>query len=120
MCGDVKQVGIETADLFGIYFAVVLIVIFRAISSTGCVINLNYHADGGLVNQNRLKANIKTRAVNCNDLLYAGDASFVIHSEESVQTVMDSFSASFKAIGLTISIQETKTVHYDRTHHHEL
>lgn len=69
MCGDVKQGGIETADLFGIYFAVVLIVIFRAISSPGCVINLNYHTDGGLVNQNRLKAKIKTREVNGNDFM---------------------------------------------------
>ena len=44
------------------------------------------------------------------ELLYADDADFVAHSEEEMQFIMDRFSASCTAFGLTISIKKTKVM----------
>ena len=43
-------------------------------------------------------------------MLYADDADFVTHSEEEMQFIMDRFSASCTAFGLTISIKKTKVM----------
>ena len=44
------------------------------------------------------------------ELLYADDADFLAHTEVDIQHIMDRFSASCTAFGLTISLTKTKTM----------
>jgi len=45
------------------------------------------------------------------ELLYADDADLVAHSEEDMQSTMNSFSNAYSIFGLTISLKKTKVMY---------
>ena len=107
--------------MFSISFAVAVI---HAFKDCDLGIYIRYHTLGKVFNLNRFKAKIKTFITLVRDLLYADDCDLVAHPEHDMQKIMDLFSNSCAAFGLTISLKKTKimfTPHpsepYGRTEH---
>ena len=96
---EVKQGDILAPTLFSIYFAVLLA------QDCDAGVMLRFRTTGKVFELRRFNAKSKTF-----ELLYAGDADFVAHSEAALQVIMDRFSAACGAFGLTISLKKTKVM----------
>ena len=104
ICSGVKQGCVLAPTLFGIFFAMVLKHAFGT-STEG--IYLKTRSDGKLFNLARLKAKSKVRQILIRDMLFADDAAVASHSQQELQSLMDSFSKACKDFGLTISLKKT-------------
>ena len=103
----VKQGDIQAPTLFSIFFATLLMHAFQDCEKG---VYLRFRTSGSVFDLRRLSAKSKTFMALIRELLYADDADFVAHSEEEMQFIMDRFSASCTAFGLTISIKKTKVM----------
>ena len=97
----VKQGCVLAPVLFNIYFSYL---IRHAFEGNDEGIYLRSRHDGGLFNISRFRAKTKVREMTVRELLFAGDAALVAHSEESLQRLLDKFSESCKSFGLRISL----------------
>ena len=69
--------------------------------------------DENLFNLRRLKAKNKTQEQLIQELLFAGDLVLVIHSLETMKTLLTSFAEASKRFGLTINIRKTEVLIQD-------
>ena len=106
----VKQGDVLAPTLFGIFFALLLLLAFR-----GCVdgIFLHTRSDGNLFNLARLKAKTKVQEVLIREMLFADDAALVAHSEEALQRLITRFADACREFGLTISLKKTEIMGQD-------
>ena len=103
----VKQGCVLAPTLFGIYFAVLLRYAFRN-SEDG--VYMRTRLDGSLFNLRRLKAKKRTIEALIRDLLFADDAALTAHSNEGLQSLMNSLARACELFGLTISIKKTEVL----------
>lgn len=103
----VKQGDILAPTLFSIYFATTLAFAFRN-CETGVL--FRFRTTGKLFNLTRFRARSKTFHSLVRELLYADDVDFVAHTAEDMQGIMDRFSRTCTAFGLTISLEKTKVM----------
>ena len=96
--------------LFGVFFAVMLKQAFGTSKEGGY---LHTRSDRKLFNLARLKAKSKIRKTLIRAMLYAVDAGLVSHTEQQLQTLMDSFSRTSQDFGMTISIKKTNVTGQD-------
>ena len=68
-------------------------------------------SDGKLFNLAGLKSCAKTRAACIRELPFTNDSAFVSHSQEELQSILDRFSKSAAAFGLTINIKKTEVMY---------
>ena len=104
VANGVKQGCIVAPTLFGIFYAVVLLIAFKT-NENG--IYIRYRSSGKLFNLRRFAANTKVLSALLRDLLYADDCDLVTHTEQEMQDLLDCFSKTCSAFGLTISIKKT-------------
>ena len=104
----VKQGDIPAPTLFSIFFAVML---SHAFQDCERGILLRFRTTGKVFNLRRFNARSKNFEALIRELLYADDADFLAHSLEDMQCIMDRFSASCTAFGLTISLKKTKVMY---------
>ena len=103
----VKQGCVLAPTLFGIFFVDLL---KHAFTTATEGIYLRTRSDGKLFNLSRLKAKTKVQQKCLRDFLFADDAAITTHSEEELQHLMDRFSNSCNAFGLTISQKKTQVM----------
>ena len=103
----VKQGDILAPTLFSIFFAALLAHAFRDCDRG---VGLRFRTTGKVFDLRRFNAKSKTFQALIIELLYADDADFVAHTEADMQHIMDLFSASCEAFGLTISLNKTKAM----------
>ena len=96
----VKQGDIPAPTLFSFYFTVMLSYVFR------------FRTSGKVFNLRRFNSKSKTFQCLVRELLFADDADLVAHTEEDMQLIMDIFSGTCFAFGLTINLKKTKDVMY--------
>ena len=106
----VKQGCVLAPTLFGIFFAVIL---KQAFGTSKEGVYLHTHSDGELFNLARLKAKTKIQEMLIRDMPFADDAALVSHTEQQLQTLMNSFSRASQDFGMTISIKKTNVVAQD-------
>ena len=100
----VKQGDILAPTLFALYFAMVFRVAFKNCKAG---IYIRYRTSGKIFNIRRLSSKTKVFVSLIRDLLYADDCDLVTHTECDMQHLMDRFSKSCSALGLTISLKKT-------------
>ena len=103
----VKQGCVLAPTLFGIFFSMLLRSAFKD-SSEG--VYLHTRSDGSMYNLARLRAKSKRREVLIRELLFADDAAITSHSQEGLQSMLDSFADACNNFGLTISIKKTQVM----------
>ena len=103
----VKQGCVLAPTLFGIFFSMLLRSAFKD-SSEG--VYLHTRSDGSMFNLARLRAKTKRREVLIRELLFADDAALTSHTQEGLQSMLNSFSSACKEFGLTISIKKTQVM----------
>ena len=96
----VKQGDIPAPTLFALYFTMLLVMAFKE-CSTG--IYIRYRTSGKLFNIRRFGATAKLRKSLIREFLYADDCDIFAHTQSDIQQLMDSFSKSCVALGLTIN-----------------
>lgn len=106
----VKQGCVLAPTLFGIFFSLVLSSAFKT-SEDGVYIHTR--SDGKLFNLARLKAKTKVRKVLIRELLFADDAALVSHSQQGLQSLVNSLAQACKGFGLTISLKKTEIMGQD-------
>ncbi|XP_038066715.1 uncharacterized protein LOC119736778 [Patiria miniata] len=107
ICNGVKQGCVLAPTLFGIFFAVML---KHAFGSSTEGVYLHTRSDGRLFNLSRLKAKTKVRKAVIRDMLFADDAALATHTEQQLQSLMDSFSCACLDFGMNISIKKTEVL----------
>ena len=100
----VKQGDLSAPTLFAIYFAAML---FIALADSTDGIYIRYRTSGSVFDLSRLRANSKVFISVVKDLLYADDCDLVSHTEEGLQSLVNSFDAACDAFGFTINIKKT-------------
>ena len=105
--GGVKQGCILAPTLFGIFFSMLLRKAFKDCSEG---VYLHTRSDGSMFNLARLRAKTKRREVLIKELLFADDAAITSHTQEGLQSMLDSFSTACKEFALTISIAKTQVM----------
>ena len=108
--GGVKQGCVLAPTLFGIFFGMLL---KHAFDTTTEGIYLRTRSDGRLFNLARLRAKTQVRKVLIRDMLFAGDAAVVNHTQEELQSLVDCFSQACKDFGLTTSLKKTNVLGQD-------
>ena len=103
-----KQGCVLAPLLFALFFSAML---EKAFSDLSEGINVEFRTSGGLYNQQRFKARSKISLQLVRDLLFADDAALLAHSLEDIQTIIDKFSETSKAFGLTISMKKTELLY---------
>ena len=103
----VKQGCVLAPTLFGIFFAPLLRDAFGTASEGIC---LRTRSDGRLFNLGRLRAKTKVHEALIRDMLFADDAAVTTHTQQKLQTLMDSFSQACNDFGLTISLKKTNVL----------
>ena len=93
---DVKQGCVLATTLFWIYS-----------NLANPAVGLITRIDANLFSTSRLKAKTKTTTLHVCEDLCADDAAFCSHSEEQLQSIIDSFSNTCSALGFKISIKKT-------------
>ena len=100
----VKQGDLSAPTLFAIYFAAMLLI---ALADSTDGIYIRYRTSGSVFDLSRLRANSKVFISVVKDLLYADDCDLVSHTEEGLQSLVNSFDAACDAFGFTINIKKT-------------
>jgi len=77
--------------LFSIFFAMMLLVVFKDCDSG---IPVRFRADGNVFNLRRLQARTKTFIAMIRDLLYADDCALLAHSEAEAQQLQCSLAST--------------------------
>ena len=103
----VKQGCVLALTLFRILFALLLRQAFGTASEGIC---LRTRSDGRLFNLGSLRAKKKVRETLMRYMLFADDAAVTTHTQQELQTLMDSFSKACKDFGLTISLKKTNVL----------
>ena len=103
----VKQSCVLAPTLFGIYFSVILRKAKQNANLANPVVGLRNRFDANLFSTSRLKAKTKTTRLHVCEAFYANDAAFCSHSEEQLQSIIDSFSNTCSTLGLKISVNKT-------------
>ena len=96
----VKQGCFLAPTLFGISFYVILREVKQNANLSNPGVSLRTRSGANLFSTSRLKANTKTATLHVCEALYADDAAFCAHSEELLQSIIDSFSKTYSAFGL--------------------
>ena len=104
----VKQRDIPAPTLFSIYFAVMLSYAFQ---DCDIGIFIRFRTSGKVFNLRRFNTKSKTFHSLVLELLFTDDADLVAHTKEDMQLIMDIFSRSCLAFGLTINLKKTKVMH---------
>ena len=97
----VKQGCVLAPTLFSIYFAVPLQYAFK--TSPGDVF---LHWDGSLFDLTRLRAKTKIKSTTIRDL-FTDDTALVVHSEATLQKIIDQLSQACKKFSIMINVQKT-------------
>lgn len=100
----VKQGDLDAPVLFAIYFAAMLQVALKNITSG---IYIRYRTTGNIFDLSRLRAKTRVSHTLIRDLLYADDADLVSHTEEDLQSLVSAFDSTADAFGLTINQKKT-------------
>ena len=103
----VKQGCVLAPTLFGIFFAVML---KQAFGTATEGIYLRTRSDGRLFNLARLRAKSKVREAVIRELLFADDAALAAHSQDGLQSLMNSLSQACENFRLTISLKKTEVM----------
>ena len=104
----VKQGCVLAPTLFGIYFNIVILREAKQnVNLTNPGVGLRTRFDANLFSTSRLKDKTKTTTFHVCEALYSDDAAFCSHSEEHLQSIIDSFSNTSSACGLKISVKKT-------------
>ena len=103
----VKQGDILAPTLFSIFFATLLAHAFQNCDEG---VYLRFRTTGSVFDLRRFNAKSKTFQTLIRELLYADDADFIAHTEKGLQHILDRFSNSCEAFGLTISLTKTKVM----------
>ena len=106
----VKQGCVLSPTLFVVFFAVML---KQAFGTSKEGVYLHTRSDRKLFNLAQLKAKSKIWKTLIRDMLFAVDAGLVSHTEQQLQTLMDSFSRTSQDFGMTISIKKTNVMGQD-------
>ncbi|GFR75558.1 ubiquitin carboxyl-terminal hydrolase 24 [Elysia marginata] len=69
---------------------------------------VRYRLDGSLFNLRRLQAHTKTQERLIRDLLFAGDAALVAHTEQALQRITSCFAETSNLLGLEVSLKNTE------------
>ena len=96
----VKQGCVLAPTLFWIHFSVILRVAKQTANLANPGMGLRTRLYANVLSTSRLKAKIKTTTLHVCEALYADDAAFCSHSEEQLQSIVDSFSNTCSAVGL--------------------
>ena len=102
-----KQGCVLAPTLFGIYLAALLKHAFKD-SSEGIFVRTR--TDGSMFNLKRLKSKTLTTEVLIRELLFADDAALVAHTNEELQTMLNSLSQACDLFGLQISLKKTEVM----------
>ena len=102
----VKQGCALAPTLFGIYFSVILREARQNDNLANSGVRPRTRFDAILFSTSRLKAKTKTTTLHVCEALYADDTAFCSHSEEQLQSIIDSFSNTCSVFGLKISVSE--------------
>ena len=105
-----KQGCVLAPTLLGIYFSVLLRKAKQNANLANSGVGVRTRFDANVLSTSRLKAKTKTTTLHVCEALYADDAAFCSHSEEQLQSVIDSFSNTCSAFGLEISVKKTVIV----------
>ena len=103
----VKQGCVLAPTLFGIYFSAILREATPNINLANLDVGLRTRFDANLFLTSRLKAKTKTTTLHVCEALYADDVAICSHSEEQLQSIIDSFSNTCSVLGLKISVEKT-------------
>ena len=103
----VKQGCVLAPTLFGIYFSVLLREAKQNANLADPGVGLGTRFDSNLFSTSHMKAKTKTTTLHACETLYADDAAFCSHSEEQLQSIIDSFSTTRSVFGLKISVKKT-------------
>jgi len=68
---------------------------------------LHTRSTRGLFNLSRLRAKTKTKRVLIRELLYADDATLVVHSEVHLQNLCERFAKACNDFSMTINLKKT-------------
>jgi len=98
-----KQGCVLAALLFGIFFAMMLLVAFK---DCDVGIPVRVRTDGNVFNLRRLQARTKTFVAMIRDLLYADDCALVAHSEAEAQQLFTRFCTAATRFGLSMKKTE--------------
>ena len=74
-------------------------------------IYIRFRTDGSTFYLRRLLARVKTLEVVVLELLFSNDCALLVHIEEALQVIVNSFSQAAKAFGLTITLKKTEVLH---------
>ena len=88
-------------------FSMMLLFAFKG-SDPG--MQITYKTDGGILNNQRLRAKIKVTKSFVRDLFCADGCAVGAYSEDDIQRLTDSLSAATNHFGLTISIKKTEVM----------
>ena len=74
-------------------------------------IYIRFRTDGSLFNLRRLLARTKIIEELITELLFADDCALLVHTEETLQHIVNRFSDAATNFGLTISLKKTEVLY---------
>jgi len=104
----VKQGCVLAPTLFSLYLSAMLEVAFTG-ANEGVYIQTRHDAD--LFKVSQFQAKTKTSQKIVREMLFADDSALVAHEEESMQVLVDRFSAAAKQFSLKINIRKTECLY---------
>ena len=102
-----KQGCVLAPTLLGINFYVILRKAKQNANHANSGVGVRTRFDANVLSTSRLKAKTKTTTLHVCETLYADDAAFCSHSDEQLQSIIDSFSNTCSVFGLKISVKKT-------------
>ena len=107
-----KQGCVLAPTLLGIYFSVLLRKAKQNANLANSGLGVRTRFDANVLSTSRLKAKIKTKTLHVREALCADDAAFCSHSDEHLQSIVNSFSNTRSVFGLKISVKKTGITPY--------
>lgn len=83
----------------------------KAFSDLSEGVNVEFRRSGGLYNQQCFKAQSKPCLQLLHDLHFADAAALLACRLQDIQSILDKFSETAKAFGLTINIKKTEVIY---------